>query len=214
MSLSDSKKLEAWAEHYSRLFNVEFDWPSEALNEVPAVAGPSPMVTVEMVNKFLCKMKSGKAPGLQVSYLKWWKQVELNVLLRILTEAIFTHGTVPKDWEESYILNLYKGKGEALERGNYRGLKLTYQVMKVVEHMLEVKIWEMVSIDEMQFGFVPGKVTTDAIFIARQLQKKSLPETPLFCFYWVGKSIPRKVLWWALRSVGVEEWTIRIIQGM
>ena len=66
--------------------------------------------------------------------------MELNVLLRILTEAIFTHGTVPKDWEESYILNLYKGKGEALEQGNYRGLKLTYQVMKVVEHMLEVKI--------------------------------------------------------------------------
>ena len=54
-------------------------------------------------------------------------------LLRILTEAIFTHGTVPKDWEESYILNLYKGKGEALDRGNYRGLKLTDQVMKVVE---------------------------------------------------------------------------------
>ena len=26
--------------------------------------------------------------------------------------------------------------------------------------------------------------------------------------------VPRKVLWWALRSVGVEEWSIRVIQGM
>ena len=26
--------------------------------------------------------------------------------------------------------------------------------------------------------------------------------------------VPRKVLWWALRSSGVEEWAIRIIQGM
>ena len=26
--------------------------------------------------------------------------------------------------------------------------------------------------------------------------------------------VPRKVLWWALRSLGVEEWAIRIIQGM
>ena len=42
----------------------------------------------------------------------------------------------------------------------------------VVEHILEVRIREMVSIDEMQFGFVPGKGTTDAIFIARQLQEK------------------------------------------
>jgi len=30
----------------------------------------------------------------------------------------------------------------------------------------------MVNINEMQFGFVPGRGTTDAIFIARQLQEK------------------------------------------
>ena len=29
-----------------------------------------------------------------------------------------------------------------------------------------------VSIDNMQFGFMPGKGTTDAIFIMRQVQKK------------------------------------------
>ena len=33
LSLSDSKKLEALVEHYSLLLNVEFDWPSEALND-------------------------------------------------------------------------------------------------------------------------------------------------------------------------------------
>ena len=35
-------------EHYLRLLNVEFDWPSSALNEVSAVAGPLSMVTVEL----------------------------------------------------------------------------------------------------------------------------------------------------------------------
>lgn len=29
-----------------------------------------------------------------------------------------------------------------------------------------------VEIDEMQFGFMPGKGTTDAIFVIRQMQEK------------------------------------------
>ena len=55
-------------------------------------------------------------------------------LLRILTEAIFTHGTVPKDWEKVTSSIYIRGKGEALNRGNYRGLKLTDQVIKVLRY--------------------------------------------------------------------------------
>ena len=32
----------------------------------------------------------------------------------------------------------------------------------------------IVKIDDMQFGFMPGRGTTDAIFIVRQLQEKFL----------------------------------------
>ena len=32
--------------------------------------------------------------------------------------------------------NLYNGKGEALGRSNYHGLKLTDQVMKLLEHLM------------------------------------------------------------------------------
>ena len=74
----------------------------------------------------------------------------------------------------SYILNLYKGKGDALNRGNYRGLKLTEHVMKIMERVVDEMIREMVEIDEMQFAFVPGRGTTYAIFIIRQLQEKFL----------------------------------------
>ena len=30
----------------------------------------------------------------------------------------------------------------------------------------------------------------------------------------VPRKVPRKVLWWALRSLGIEEWAVRVIQGM
>ena len=53
-------------------------------------------------------------------------------------------------------MSLYRGKGDALERGNYRDLKLTDQVMKLLERMLDSFIREMVDIDSMEFGFVPG----------------------------------------------------------
>ena len=44
--------------------------------------------------------------------------------------------------------------------------------MKVLERVLKRRIQFHVSIDNMQFGFMPGKGTNDAIFIMRQVQKK------------------------------------------
>ena len=44
--------------------------------------------------------------------------------------------------------------------------------MKVLERVLEKKVRCQVSIDNMQFGFMPGKRTTDAMFIMRQVQEK------------------------------------------
>ena len=71
-------------------------------------------------------------------------------------------------------LSIYKGKGDALNRGNYRGLELIEQVMKVLEGVVERLIRQRVEIDEMQCGFMSGRSTTDAIFIVRQLQEKHL----------------------------------------
>ena len=48
------------------------------------------------------------------------------------------------------------------------------QVMKVIERVIDKLLRERIDIDEMQFGFVPGRGTTDAIFLLRQLQEKYL----------------------------------------
>ena len=94
-------------------------------------------------------------------------------MIRGLAAAVFCDGKVPSDWEQSFIVCLYNGKGDALERDSYRGLKLTEQVMKVLERV-DGLIRQLVSIDDSQFGFVPGRGTTDAIFVVRQLQEKYL----------------------------------------
>ena len=207
LSLSDEEKMNAWVEHYARLLNVEFDWPSDLLPEVTPVEGPPPPITTDMIGKALGKMKGGKAAGPSGIIAEMLKAAgeEGIEIVRDLVEAVFSSGVIPEDWRESYILNLYKGKGDALERGNYRGLKLTDQVMKLLERVLDSFVREMVDIGSMQFGFVPGRGTTDAIFIIRQLQEKYMAANkPLyFAFVDLEKAfdrVPRKVLWWALRS--------------
>ena len=44
--------------------------------------------------------------------------------------------------------------------------------MKVLERIVDGLIRQLLSINDSQFGFVPGRGTTDAIFVVRQLQVK------------------------------------------
>ena len=129
------------------------------------------------------------------------------------------YGVIPSDWEDSFIINIYKGKGDALERGNYRGLKLLDHVMKGIERVIEKIIRERISIDDMQFGFMPGRGTTDAIFILRQLQEKHLAKNKKLYFTFVDLEkafdrVTRKVIWWAMRKLDIEEWIVRFVQAM
>ena len=63
---------------------------------------------------------------------------------------------IPAERELSTIVNCNKSKGDSSERGNYRGLKSTDQIMKTTEKIMEKLIRQQVHIDEMQFGLIPG----------------------------------------------------------
>ena len=114
-------------------------------------------------------------------------------------------------------MSLLKGKGSALDSGNYCGLKLTDQVLKVVKRVTEKTIRECILIDDMQFGFMPGCGITDAILIVRQLQEKFLDKNKNLYFAFIDlekafNRVPRKVLWWVMRVVGRPEWIAVIVQ--
>ena len=85
--------------------------------------------------------------------------------------GIVKEGCIPGDWKSSVVLPIYKGKGDPMECGSYRGIKLLEHATKVVEKLFEHRIRQQVEIDDMQFGFMKGKRTTDAIFMARQMQE-------------------------------------------
>ena len=203
------------------LLNAEFDWDPNHLSDESPVEGPPIPITIDMVKKAISQMKAGKAPGpsgIKVEMIRAAGDMGAS-MIRDLAAAIIRDGKVPSDWEQSFIVCLYTGKGDALERGNYRGLKLTEQVMKVLERIVDGLIRQVVSTDDSQFGIVPGRGTTDAIFVVRQLQKKypAANKRLYMAFVDLEKAfdrVPRKVIWWALRKLGVDEWIVRLVQGM
>jgi len=54
-----------------------------------------------------------------------------------------------------------------MECGSYRGITLLERAMKLVERIFEHRIRQQIAVDDMQFEFMKGKGTTDAIFTVR-----------------------------------------------
>ena len=74
--------------------------------------------------------------------------------------------------------------------------------MKVLDRIVDGFITQVVSIDNSQFGFVPGRGITDAIFVLRQLQEKYLADNnrlyPAFVDLETAfDRVPRMVIRWA-----------------
>ena len=81
---------------------------------------------------------------------------------------------------------------------------MTEHCLKVIERVIDKVLREIATISELQFGFVPGKGTSDAIFIVRQLQEKYLAKQRNIYFAFVDLEkafdrVPHDILWWAMR---------------
>ena len=82
-----------------------------------------------------------------------------------ICNLVVDEGKMPKDWELSTLVPIYKGKGDPMECGSYRAVKLLEHGMKVLERVLERRIRDRVNVNEMQFGFMPERGTIDAILL-------------------------------------------------
>lgn len=89
-------------------------------------------------------------------------------------------GIILVEWKLGTIVNYYKGKGDALLRGNYRRLKLTDHIFQILKRIIKKLIEQKVNINKFQFGFLPGHGIKNAIPILRQLQEKYLSIKDLY----------------------------------
>ena len=147
------------------LLNVEN--AREQLGEVPAVERPVHEISREEVKNALERMKKGKAPacsGLPIDHTKHLGESGVDMMHEIL-KRVWEEEHMPEEWKKSEIVPIYKQKGDPLECGNFIGIKL-------LEHGRRLR--KLITVNNMQFGFSPGKGTADAVFNILQLQEKHL----------------------------------------
>ena len=164
-------------------------------------------------------MKHGNAMGPDRIPVEVWKSLGeegVDMLLDLLQE-IFEQEKMPEEWRDSVIVAIFKEKGDIQDCGNYRGIKMILHTMKIWERVIDRILREETTIGEEQFGFMPGRGTTAAIFAARQVIEKhrEMKKELHLVFIDLEKAydrVPRQEVWRCLREQGVPEKYVRLLE--
>ena len=198
-----------------KIMNAENEW--DQIVEVDMVEGVTDVEVMEAINK----MKLGKAAGpseVNMGMIIASGTFGVGVIKKLCQRVLDGEGT-PEEWKTSVVVPVFKRKGDVMDCEAYRGVKLLEHAMKIVERVLENRIRELVMIDEMQFGFMPGKGTTHALFILRRLQEefRGREKKLYMCFVDLKKAfdrVPKKVMEWALRKKGLVEMLVQAVMSL
>ena len=144
------EKLCVWKAHYEQLLNVEFDSDDSSLSIELSVEGSATKITtVDMVAEAILKMKEGKACGpsdIVIEMVKAGGDAMLDIITDLIN-LIIKGEQVPDKWDQSTIINCFKGKAHATRYDSCRGLKLLEHPMKVLERIADAIIRQQVDID-------------------------------------------------------------------
>ncbi|KAK3526392.1 hypothetical protein QTP70_025421, partial [Hemibagrus guttatus] len=170
---SEESVQRRWKEYFEELMN-EKNEREKRVEGVNSVEQKVDKIRKDEVRKALKRMKSGKAVGPDDIPVEVWKCLgEAAVeFLASLFNRVLESERMPEEWRRSVLVPIFKNKGDVQSCSNYRGIKLMSHTMKVWERVVEARLRKVVEICEQQYGFMPRKSTTDAIFALRILMEK------------------------------------------
>jgi len=152
------------------------------------IEGPVERITHDEIVKAIGRMKTRKTSGpseVNNEMVIACGETGIRVLME-LCQSVLDGKRIPDEWRTSVVVPIFKKKGDVMNCGAYRRLKLLEQGMKIVERVLERRMRALMKLDEMQFGFMPGKGTTDILFLLRRMQEEYHDKKrKLFCVLWI-----------------------------
>ena len=212
--------LRIWKEYYMGLMNEENERERRE-NEGERVNLEVDSISKEEVRENMQRMKNGKAVGPDDIPVQVWKCLGESALkfLRKLYNRTMESERMPEEWRNSVLLPIFKNKGDVQSCSNYRGIKLIGHTMKLWERIIERRLRRDLTFSNQQYGFMPGKSTTDALFALRVLMEKYREgQKELHCvFVDLEKAydkVPREEVWYCMRKSGLADKYVRIVQDM
>ena len=163
-----------WKGYFETLMNTENERQRRGKETIEETVGNVQNIEKAEVKRALMKMKNRKAVGPDNIPVEVWKslgEVGEDLLTRLFND-ILRGGRMPDECRRSTLIPIFKNKGDILECGNYRGIKLLSHTMKVWESIVDGRIRKEVVIGEQQYGFMPGRSTNDALFALRRVLEK------------------------------------------
>ncbi|KAK3521503.1 hypothetical protein QTP70_007968 [Hemibagrus guttatus] len=170
---SEESVQRRWKEYFEELMNEENEREIR-VEGVNSVEQKVDKIRKDEVRKALKRMKSGKAVGPDDIPVEVWKclgEAAVEFLANLFNRVLESE-RVPEEWRRSVLVPIFKNKGDVQSCSNYRGIKLMSHTMKLWERVVEARLRKVVEICEQQYGFMPRKSTTDAIFALRILMEK------------------------------------------
>ena len=188
--------------------NVENEWSDSV--DASKVEGTVRRIEVEEVQCAMNCMKIGKASGpsgVATELSKAGGDKCLKSLTNIFNNILFKD-KLPGEWMLSLLVPIFKGKGDPLNPNSHRGIKLLEHAIKL--YFLDEHLCQVVDIDKIQYGFMPGRGTVNAVFVLRRFSEKFRAKIRSFFFIFVDLEkafdwVPREVIGFVLRQKGVPE---------